>query len=174
MAIDRIDRTAKSLVLIVQDYTLFSLRAVSNIFRPPVYWPEFLLQSDIIGFGSLSIVVLSGLSTGGVLALQSASTLSEFGAAAVTGQFVSITMIRELGPVLTGTDTLAAYTPIRTDTVLLINLAPGAKAADVTVKSVVVTRVLAPSARTTASAKSSSSRRNVRCCDVSAAISVRN
>jgi len=102
MAIDRIDRTAKSLVLIVQDYTLFSLRAVSNIFRPPVYWPEFLLQSDIIGFGSLSIVVLSGLSTGGVLALQSASTLSEFGAAAVTGQFVSITMIRELGPVLTG------------------------------------------------------------------------
>jgi phospholipid/cholesterol/gamma-HCH transport system permease protein len=37
-----------------------------------------------------------------VLALQSAATLSEFGATAVTGRFVSLTMIRELGPVLTG------------------------------------------------------------------------
>ena len=46
--------------------------------------------------------MLSGFFTGGVLALQSAATLSQFGATAVTGQFVSITMIRELGPVLTG------------------------------------------------------------------------
>src|SRR5208283_3158128 len=66
------------------------------------YWQEFLMQSDIIGVGSAAIVLLSGFFTGGVLALQSAATLSQFGAAAVTGQFVSITMIRELGPVLTG------------------------------------------------------------------------
>jgi phospholipid/cholesterol/gamma-HCH transport system permease protein len=45
---------------------------------------------------------LSGFFTGGVLALQSAATLSEFGATAVTGRFVSLTMIRELGAVLTG------------------------------------------------------------------------
>lgn len=102
MPMQTIEKTAKSLVLTVQDYSLFAWRAVTNLFRPPVYWPEFLVQSDIIGFGSLSIVVLSGLSTGGVLALQSAATLSAFGAAAVTGQFVSLTMIRELGPVLTG------------------------------------------------------------------------
>ena len=102
MAIHTIEKTAKNLVLTVQDYSLFAWRAVANLFRPPVYWPEFLVQSDIIGFGSLSIVVLSGVSTGGVLALQSAATLSAFGATAVTGQFVSLTMIRELGPVLTG------------------------------------------------------------------------
>jgi phospholipid/cholesterol/gamma-HCH transport system permease protein len=102
MAIDTIDKTAKKLVLTVQDYTLFAWRAFTNLYHPPIYWPEFLVQSDIIGFGSLSIVVLSGISTGGVLALQSAATLSAFGAAAVTGQFVSLTMIRELGPVLTG------------------------------------------------------------------------
>ena len=47
-------------------------------------------------------MLLSGFFTGGVLALQSAATLSAFGATAVTGQFVSLTMIRELGPVLTG------------------------------------------------------------------------
>ena len=102
MAFDTIDRTAKKIVLTVQDYSLFVWRAVTNLFRPPRYWPEFLVQSDIIGVGSTSIVLLSGFFTGGVLALQSAATLSAFGATAVTGRFVSLTMIRELGPVLTG------------------------------------------------------------------------
>jgi phospholipid/cholesterol/gamma-HCH transport system permease protein len=102
MAIETIDKTAKRLVLTVQDYSLFAWRAFTNLYRPPIYWPEFLIQADIIGVGSLSIVILAGLSTGGVLALQSAATLSAFGATAVTGQFVALTMIRELGPVLTG------------------------------------------------------------------------
>ena len=102
MAIDPIGNAAKRILLTVQDYSLFSYHAFLNLFHPPIYWSDFLLQSDIIGVGSLSIVVLSGLSTGGVLALQSAATLSAFGATAVTGQFVSLTMIRELGPVLTG------------------------------------------------------------------------
>jgi phospholipid/cholesterol/gamma-HCH transport system permease protein len=102
MALERIEQAAKHIVLTVQDYSLFAHRAVMNLFSSPRYWPEFLVQSDIIGFGSTTIVILSGFFTGGVLALQSAATLSEFGAAAVTGRFVSLTMIRELGPVLTG------------------------------------------------------------------------
>ena len=102
MAIAAIEKTAKNLVLTVQDYSIFALRAFTNLYRPPIYWPEFLIQSDIIGFGSLSIVILTGLSTGGVLALQSSATLAQFGATAVTGEFVSVTMIRELGPILTG------------------------------------------------------------------------
>jgi phospholipid/cholesterol/gamma-HCH transport system permease protein len=102
MAIEAIQKTAKNLVLTVQDYSLFAVRAFTNLYRPPIYWPEFLVQSDIIGFGSLSIVILTGLSTGGVLALQSSTTLAQFGATAVTGEFVSLTMIRELGPILTG------------------------------------------------------------------------
>jgi len=102
MAIEAVEKTAKNLVLTVQDYTLFASRAFSNLFRPPIYWPEFLVQADIIGFGSLSIVVLTGLLTGSVLALQSSATLAAFGATAVTGEFVSIIMIRELGPILTG------------------------------------------------------------------------
>ena len=75
MAFDTIDRTTKQLVLTVQDYSLFAHRAVMNLFRPPRYWPEFLIQADIIGVGSASIVLLSGFFTGGVLALQSAATL---------------------------------------------------------------------------------------------------
>lgn len=102
MAIISIDSTAKQIVLTVQDYSWFAWRAFLNLFRPPIYVVDFLIQSDIIGFGSIPIVVLSGFFTGGVLALQSASTLAAFGATAVTGQFVALTMFRELGPVLTG------------------------------------------------------------------------
>jgi phospholipid/cholesterol/gamma-HCH transport system permease protein len=102
MATIAIDRTAKNIVMAVQEYSLFAWRSLLNLFHPPIYWTDFLMQSDVIGVGSLPIVILSGFFTGGVLALQSAATLSEFGATAVTGQFVGLTMIRELGPVLTG------------------------------------------------------------------------
>jgi phospholipid/cholesterol/gamma-HCH transport system permease protein len=102
MAIISIDNAAKRIVLTVQDYSVFAWQALLNLFRPPIYLVDFLIQSDIIGFGSIPIVVLSGFFTGGVLAMQSAATLSNFGATAVTGQFVAITMFRELGPVLTG------------------------------------------------------------------------
>ena len=76
MLTDTIDRTAKNIVLTVQDYSLFAWRAFMNLFSQPRYWPEFLIQSDIIGVGSHSIVLLSGFFTGGVLALQSAATLA--------------------------------------------------------------------------------------------------
>jgi phospholipid/cholesterol/gamma-HCH transport system permease protein len=102
MAFERIDRTAKQLVLTVQDFTLFALRSLSNLFSPPVYWSDFVLQGDIIGVGSTAIVIFAGFFTGGVLAVQSAATLASFGATAVTGRFVSTSMIRELGAVLTG------------------------------------------------------------------------
>src|SRR5579862_9462870 len=102
MAFETIDRATKSQVLAVQDYSKFAWRAVANLFSPPVYWTDFLLQADIIGVGSFLIVVLAGFFTGAVLAVQSAATLAQFGATAVTGRFVSLTMVRELGPVLTG------------------------------------------------------------------------
>lgn len=102
MAIDGIEKAAKQFVLTAQEYFLFSLRAVLNLFSPPVYWSDIILQSDIIGVGSAIIVVFAGFFTGGVLAVQSAATLAQFGATAVTGQFVAMSMIRELGAVLTG------------------------------------------------------------------------
>src|SRR3954462_14265049 len=77
MAFESIENTAKNIVGTVQDYSLFAWRGAANLFRPPIYWPDFLIQADIIGVGSASIVLLSGFFTGGVLALQSASTLSQ-------------------------------------------------------------------------------------------------
>ncbi|GGH14283.1 MlaE family ABC transporter permease [Silvibacterium dinghuense] len=96
-----IDDAAKRGVNAVQQYSLLSARALGNLFRRPFYGADIITQADLIGVGSLPIVILTGFFTGGVLALQSASTLSQFGAAAVTGQLVSLSMIKELGPVLT-------------------------------------------------------------------------
>jgi phospholipid/cholesterol/gamma-HCH transport system permease protein len=85
----------------VQNYTLLSWQAVANLWRKPFYLSECIVQADLIGIGSLPIVLLTGFFTGGVLALQSATTLAAFGAMAYTGRLVSLSMIRELGPVLT-------------------------------------------------------------------------
>ena len=73
-----------------------------NVFRRPFYWVDLYTQADLIGVGSVPIVILTGFFTGGVLALNSATTLAQFGAKAVTGELVSLSMIKELGPVLTG------------------------------------------------------------------------
>jgi phospholipid/cholesterol/gamma-HCH transport system permease protein len=93
---------AKKRVLTMQEYTLLSVQAFGNLFRRPFYGADLITQADSIGVGSLPIVILTGFFTGGVLALQSASTLAQFGAKAVTGELVSLSMIKELGPVLTG------------------------------------------------------------------------
>jgi phospholipid/cholesterol/gamma-HCH transport system permease protein len=85
----------------VQEFTLLSVRAVANLFRKPRYIQDTLLQMDIVGVGSLLIIILTGFFTGGVLALQSSKSLKAFGAVHLTGQLVSLSLIKELGPVLT-------------------------------------------------------------------------
>lgn len=96
-----LDSLARRSVLAVQDYSVLSGRAIAGVFQRPRYLGKMFVQADNIGVGSLPIVVLTGFFTGAVLALQSASTLEQFGAASFTGQFVSLSMITELGPVLT-------------------------------------------------------------------------
>lgn len=96
-----LDDFAKQRVLAVQEFTLLSGRALENIFRSPHYGTDIIRQMDLIGFGSLPIVVLTGFFTGAVLALQSANTLSTFGETSLTGRLVMLSLVRELGPVLT-------------------------------------------------------------------------
>ena len=91
----------KDRVLAVQEFTLMSARAVRNIFRRPHYMVDVVRQMDFIGFGSLPIVILTGFFTGAVLALQMSKTLMTFGETSLTGQLVMLSLVRELGPVLT-------------------------------------------------------------------------
>ena len=92
----------KDIVLAVQDYSVLAGRSLANLFRQPRYFADTIQQADIIGVGSLPIVVLTGLFTGAVLALETSSTLQKFGSLSLTGQLVSFSMVRDLGPVLTG------------------------------------------------------------------------
>ncbi|MBI3895642.1 MAG: ABC transporter permease [Acidobacteria bacterium] len=96
-----VDDFAKQQVLAVQEFTLLSVRAFHNLFRPPHYFTDIIRQMDFIGFGSLPIVILTGFFTGAVLALQMAKTLTTFGETSLTGQLVILSLVRELGPVLT-------------------------------------------------------------------------
>ena len=101
MPLNTVDGVAKKGVSSVQSYALLSGRALGNLFKKPHYFGDTWTQADLIGVGSLPIALLTGFFLGGVLALQSASTLSQFGAAAFTGQLVSFSMIKEIGPVVT-------------------------------------------------------------------------
>src|SRR5215467_1427296 len=93
---------AKEKVQALQDYSQLAATSISNFFRTPHYIGDTILQADLIGVGSLPIVVLTGFFTGAVLALNSANTLQRFGSLSLLGQLVSVGMVRELGPVLTG------------------------------------------------------------------------
>ena len=93
---------AKDVALAVQEYTLLSAQSLANFFRRPLYTGDMLQQADLIGVGSLPIVILTGLSVGALLALNSASTLQRFGGVTLIGQLVSLGMVTELGPLITG------------------------------------------------------------------------
>jgi len=93
---------AKQKISAVQEYTLLALESIANLFRKPLYFADMVQQADLIGVGSLPIVLSACFFTGAALAMNSASTLTRFGALTVTGQLVSIGIVRELGPVLAG------------------------------------------------------------------------
>lgn len=92
----------KAAVLEVQEYTKLTAAAVRGVFSRPFYFRDIVEQFDAIGIGSLMVIVLSGFFTGAALALQSGMTLDQFGARSLVGRLVSASMIKELGPVLTG------------------------------------------------------------------------
>ncbi len=93
---------AKSTVLKVQDYSKLSFRAIRNLATGPRYLQDTLDQMDIIGVGSLPIVLLSGFFIGAVMVLQTGAQFERFGQASLTGDIVSLALVRELGPSITG------------------------------------------------------------------------
>src|SRR5260370_10955834 len=91
----------KEPVLAVQEFFLLTGRALRNIFLRPHYGDDIILQMDAIGVGSLPIVVMIGTFSGAVMALQMSRALSQYEQVGKTGTLVSLTLVRELGPVLT-------------------------------------------------------------------------
>jgi phospholipid/cholesterol/gamma-HCH transport system permease protein len=92
----------KSALLEVQEYVRMVGKVARSLVTPPFYLRDVVEQFEAIGVGSLTVVLLTGMFTGMVLALQSGITLDQFGARSMVGRLVSASMVKELGPVLTG------------------------------------------------------------------------
>src|SRR5215471_5333422 len=87
-------------LLELQETTLMAARALGGLFKRPRYVTETIAQMDAIGVGSLTIIILTGFFTGGVLTVQTFPTLKAYGAQSQTGYLVAVSLVRELGPVL--------------------------------------------------------------------------
>ena len=92
----------KAALLEVQEYVRMLGKTFRGVITPPFYYRDVVMQFDAIGIGSLTVVLLTGTFTGMVLALQSGLTLDQFGARSMVGRLVSASIVKELGPVLTG------------------------------------------------------------------------
>ena len=80
---------------------LLAGRVVRNLALPPSYVGLIAREVDIIGVRSLLVALTAALFTGMVLALQSAVNMARFGAENYVGPVVALSILRELGPVLT-------------------------------------------------------------------------
>ena len=95
-------RAFTEILAAIQDYSIFAARGFAAIFTPPQYVQDLLEQMDVIGVGSIPIVLVTGFFIGAVLVLQTASQFARFGQTALTGDAVSLALVRELGPTITG------------------------------------------------------------------------
>src|SRR2546428_14132776 len=91
----------KRLLLELQEMSLLSARAAVGIFKKPRYIPEAIAQMDSIGVVSLTIIILTGFFTGGVLTLQTYQKLTLYGATDQLSYQVSISLVCLLDPVFT-------------------------------------------------------------------------
>ena len=80
---------------------LLAMQVVRNLALPPHYFALVARQIDIIGVRSTAVALTVALFTGMVLALQTAVNMARFGAEGYVGPVVALSILRELGPVLT-------------------------------------------------------------------------
>jgi phospholipid/cholesterol/gamma-HCH transport system permease protein len=103
---DRISETISDSIfnkifLEVYSLTRFTLRFFKEVFKPPFEINELIKQSFLIGYKSLPLVAITGFIIGLVLTIQSRPTLAKFGAESWLPAMVAVSIIREIGPVIT-------------------------------------------------------------------------
>lgn len=90
----------KKFLFELQEIALLIVSAFRGLFSAPRYFGEAIRQMDLIGVGSLPIVLLTGFFTGGVLILQTYPTFEYYSLQNQAGRSIATSLIRELGPVL--------------------------------------------------------------------------
>ena len=84
----------------VGDVSIFALRALRDVFRPPFEIREIVRQLFEVGWRSCPLVTVSGFAFGVVLALQTRASMESFGAQAMIPQAVSFGLFRDVGPLI--------------------------------------------------------------------------
>ena len=85
----------------VGEVTLFIIRTFKEAIFPPYEWREFIRQCYEMGNKSFPLVAITGMIMGLVLTIQSRPVLDDFGAESWLPAMVSVSLIREIGPVIT-------------------------------------------------------------------------
>lgn len=91
----------KELVSELQDFYFLSVRGLLGLMRKPFYFKDIIEQMDYAGAGSFAIVLLVSLFLGMALSLQLSAELSRLGLKMYIGSIVGVSIVRELGPVVT-------------------------------------------------------------------------
>ncbi len=84
----------------IADQTLFLRSFLRNSLKRGFEWEAFSRQSYVIGYKSIGIIALTGFILGFVLTIQSQPTMKQFGAVSFIPGMVSVSVIREIGPVI--------------------------------------------------------------------------
>jgi len=95
------DSIFKKFFLEVASLTIFTLRFFKEVIKPPYEFNELMKQSFMIGYKSLPLVAITGFIIGLVLTIQSRPTLAKFGSESLLPAMVAVSIIREIGPVIT-------------------------------------------------------------------------
>jgi phospholipid/cholesterol/gamma-HCH transport system permease protein len=98
---DVVGNAVKTWTFSLQDYSELTFHSVRNMFGHKRYFRDLVEQMDQIGVGSVLIVVVALFCVGGVVVLNAASQFARFGETVLTGDAVSLALLRELGPVFT-------------------------------------------------------------------------
>jgi phospholipid/cholesterol/gamma-HCH transport system permease protein len=88
-------------IFYLQDYSILAVQSVKVMFTTTRYSGDLVEQMDLIGVGSLPIIMMALACVGGVIVLNAASQFRRFGETVLTGDALSISLLRELGPVFT-------------------------------------------------------------------------
>ena len=95
------DSIFKKFFLEVASLTIFTLRFFKEVIKPPYEFNELMKQSFLIGYKSFPLVAITGFIIGLVLTIQSRPTLAKFGSESLLPAMVAVSIIREIGPVIT-------------------------------------------------------------------------
>jgi len=91
----------KSFLLEAGEISKFTGRFFKEIFKPGYEFKELLRQCFYIGYNSLPLVAITAFIMGLVITIQSRPTLVEFGAEAWLPKMISVSLVREIAPVIT-------------------------------------------------------------------------